>query len=323
MSDNNIETLFIIGNGFDLHHNLKCSYDDYKKYLSQNDLQWVVDFFDRNFFVYDLPPEFTRLHQNLDQCKTQSDFAQQLATNYWAKQAWNTWRCLEMILGYINGIEISKQNDALSFATEITNNISNWMKSDIVSKIPTSSCLKLPKQNCSYLNFNYTDLLEKACNIPGTIINYIHNKIGEKLEFGHANYQAISDVQNNQCIAPKVDNPALQALLDKTAADFNNNQTLLKYYKKCLKDVQAILSKNSVYWNTLTSVSRIYVLGHSMSDVDFVYFEEINRKAPSAEWIISYHNNDSKLEITETRAYKLVKERASFKDWNEIDSIFS
>lgn len=37
-------TLFIIGNGFDLHHGLATKYSDYRNWLVKHDKQVVVDF---------------------------------------------------------------------------------------------------------------------------------------------------------------------------------------------------------------------------------------------------------------------------------------
>lgn len=72
-----MKKLFIIGNGFDLHHDIKCSYDDYKVYLKNNGLEWVVDFYDSNFLPFDLPEEYTKIHKGLEYCHGDKKSTQQ------------------------------------------------------------------------------------------------------------------------------------------------------------------------------------------------------------------------------------------------------
>lgn len=44
--------LYIIGNGFDLHHRINCSYKDFRKWVYENDFA-VFDKVDEIYGVYD------------------------------------------------------------------------------------------------------------------------------------------------------------------------------------------------------------------------------------------------------------------------------
>ena len=326
-----MKNLFIIGNGFDLHHNIKCSYNDYKTYLEQHDLKWIVEFFERSFFAIDLPEEYTKIHKGLDACGRDRDkYARTLAKNYALLPTLNTWRFIEVILGCINGIPSDLASCSENFANTITAKISDWMLEEL-GDITATPKMNLPKDDCTYLTFNYTDTLEKIYNIPSDIVKHIHNKIGEKLIFGHANYQAIRECSENALSVPEVleDYPEhgltakdIQEKLNKTAQLFDKNKILEKYFRASLKDVKAILEKNQSYFESLTGVENIFVLGHSLSSVDYDYFKEIKTKAPNANWTIAYYNDSAKEDIEETDFYKKIKQKTVFKTWAEIEAIF-
>ncbi|MEE1068792.1 MAG: AbiH family protein [Fibrobacteraceae bacterium] len=327
-----MKKLFIIGNGFDLHHDIKCSYDDYKKYLEQHDLKWVVDFFERCFFAIDLPEEYTKIHKGLDACDhDRSKYAKTLAANYALLPSLNTWRFIEVILGCINGIPDDVAEISEKFASTITSKISDWMSEEL-GNITANKKMNLPIEDCSYLTFNYTDTLEKIYNIPPDIVNHIHNRIGENLIFGHANYQAIQECSEERLSVPEVieDYPEfgltkedVQKEINETAQFFDENKIMEKYFRASLKDVKAILASNQSYFEALSCVEEIYVLGHSLSSVDYDYFKEIEAKAPNANWTISYYNDSAKEDIEETAFYKKIKSKAIFKTWREIEEIFS
>ena len=130
------------------------------------------------------------------------------------------------MLGYVNGI--TDGPIAINFATVITTKISDWMRDEINTKIPKKSGLKLPKKNASYLTFNYTETLEKSCKVPSVAINHIHNKVGQQLIFGHANYEAIQDTMQPISVY-STGNPIIDNVLQKTAASFNANKYMGKY----------------------------------------------------------------------------------------------
>lgn len=44
--------LYIIGNGFDLNHNLKTSYNDYKNYLNGKDSSLINEFETFDYFIH-------------------------------------------------------------------------------------------------------------------------------------------------------------------------------------------------------------------------------------------------------------------------------
>lgn len=320
-----MKNLFVIGNGFDLYHKIPSSYGGYREYLLKKGLKWIVDFFDRSFFSFDLPEELTKVHKGIAECGNDlQKRGRLLAANFGklVSSSFNTWRCIEIVLGCINGIRGEEGKMTIEFAEIITSEISNWMKEEIEPTIPSESTLKLPSEDSSYLTFNYTDTLEKSCKISSENIIHIHNKIGEKLLFGHTNYEAIRDCSSGPMSVPDCEDPVIRACLEKTANEFNSNQYLLNYYKTTLKDVSATLEKNRGYFDSLANIENVYVLGHSLSSVDYVYFDAINKIAPNAQWLVSYYDDSAKQDIEDTPFFRQIKDKVTFKTWPELERMF-
>ena len=304
------ETLFIIGNGFDCNHCLKSSYSFYKQYLIDNGFKEYVDFFGYpNFSYLDRPEEETGIHEGLVDGMTRDQYGKQLAKNYddvfekMKKNDW-CWNELETMLSTIQGI-----NDGLfvkKFADIIIHQLPNWMSSFVKPQITAI----VPKygfpRNQLYLNFNYTELLENVYNIPASNVLHIHGKIGaSSLMFGHSQYEYIDEL---------VGQPQYGAY------------SHLNYYEDTLKDVKLNITNHNSYWNKLANVKRIYVLGHSLGDADLSYVEKISTVWPKARWFITYYvdsnGNDSRDVIKKTKAFSLIKSKAVFISWEQLNTIF-
>ena len=65
------------------------------------------------------------------------------------------------------------------------------------------------------------------------------------------------------------------------------------YFRDTYKNTEQIIRDNIDFFTSLRGVNEIFVLGHSVSDVDINYFRMINRFVDNeAEWTISYYNPD-------------------------------
>lgn len=159
--------LYIIGNGFDLHHGLKTNYKDFRKYLESTD----VDLFYRLGSYYDIngnsalwsnfEEELKRFDPSILE-ENFGDYTPNLESEDFRDRDWYD---LEV---YIKN-ELSSLKDGLQEA------LHNW-----ICEITQSSNFDERKRikldsNALYLNFNYTDLLETKYSIPREKITYIHN----------------------------------------------------------------------------------------------------------------------------------------------------
>lgn len=269
-------TLFVIGNGFDLDHNLKTSYRDFKEYLKNQ-----CSNFDESRFGYigfeempkgDIVVDETDILVNLihgiDQVSNEfwSNLEEELANvifddffdreypldedgdeDFWKKS-------------YIN-------NDNSMFFPELAKVLLNKLKEWVLSikyenVIPKDEIINLIKnKECTFLNFNYTETLEK---FYGQTCYHIHGKIGDyELQFGHNDKKDYTD----------------ELLVPYLGAE-NNIQTLKNMW---LKDTELILKNNYDFFEGLKTknINEIYFYGFSFGEVDLIYIQEIIRNIDS------------------------------------------
>jgi hypothetical protein len=67
------------------------------------------------------------------------------------------------------------------------------------------------------------------------------------------------------------------------------------------KPTETIIDQYKNYFESLSTINKVFVLGHSISEVDLPYFKEIaNNVDPNAKWTISCFNDDEPKRFTET-----------------------
>ncbi len=58
-----------------------------------------------------------------------------------------------------------------------------------------------------------------------------------------------------------------------------------------LKDTSSIIRQNQFFFNCLSEINQIIVLGHSLNEIDWPYMkEEISKTGKDKSWHISYHS---------------------------------
>ena len=129
-----------------------------------------------------------------------------------------------------------------------------------------------------FLCFNYTDTLEKTYDIPNAQILYIHGKWTDNdLLIGHNTSEKFPEEGEDDLYE---DIAGIRA--------FSTAQTSV------YKDVKGLICENKTFFDGLSSIDSVYVLGHSMSDIDFEYFIEIKKHIRiGSKWFISYYNDDN------------------------------
>jgi len=57
------------------------------------------------------------------------------------------------------------------------------------------------------------------------------------------------------------------------------------------KDTAEIIEWYAGFFNNLSDISEIIVLGHSLNDIDIPYFDRVNKAVGYATWTVSYYNS--------------------------------
>lgn len=249
------DTLYIIGNGFDLHHGLKTSYlnfrDDYVK--KKCSILWN-DLLD----IYGSAP--------------QND-------NLW-------WKDFENMLGKVDyeSLSQSRNGDALGFIKvrnlmkgKLPPLFGSWIKT-VDRQIVLNKIILMDEfdANALFFTFNYTLLLEKAYHVKEENVWHIHGTIKhpDDIVVGH-------DADAGQLVKYTQEYNEDQLRISTSYAD-NINQEALNGAKKVRNRIYLQEDKFYQYCN----IKHFIAMGFSFNDIDMPYIEKI--------WSVNEHKKDTK-----------------------------
>lgn len=299
------DRLFIIGNGFDLAHGLKTSYNDFKNYLITE---------------YDVCPrceDFLQLPKVINLRDGGIDFNGNDAANFFIQLIENiigsNWAEFEETLGELNFSDLFQEelnvydddNFINPWKTEINYEVFGYELFELmqnlklffeerIKKIHIDKSLEkteikklLKEKNAIFLNFNYTHTLEKIYDIKNVL--HIHGDVELEIYVGHGKEILESDdIYVNNCSYVGAQN------------------SILTSFKK---PVKKIIKKNKPFFTTeIKNLKEIYVFGFSFSNVDIDYFKEIFKNTNSKKIIIYLNKYDS----TKFKDYKTKLINAGF-----------
>ena len=275
------DTLYIIGNGFDLHHGLKTAYSDFRdSFASKNNKLWNM--------LYDVYGDV--INQDL----------------------W--WSDFEGMLGQIDYLNLigTRNGEALGFmkVRNLLNGMlpplfGKWIK-DMNSFVPidTSLCID---PNSLFFSFNYTLLLENSYQIKDDNIWHIHNSIrnADRIVVGH-------DSDERKLFADY-----LKYKEGKESFRYDVAEQIRNEAAKGAKCVANRVYRHKEAFLELYSNIKLYVaMGFSFNEIDIPYIKKIisvNENPSQANWKIYFHNMGEDEEIID-KLLKLGVKRDSITD---------
>ncbi|MFR9018550.1 MAG: bacteriophage abortive infection AbiH family protein [Fusobacterium sp.] len=286
--------LFIIGNGFDIAHGLKTRYTDFAEYLKIND----INLYNKICVIYKDLSDEDRLWKNFEKTMEfiDEDFIR-MDTDF----------NLEYMDEYDDElksmVEIQIQNNLIETAESLFNYFRSWASSiqtkgikELTSKIKGFD--EDEDNEDLFLTFNYNFLLEESYNVDNSQICHIHNSIDDELILGHGNKLKLEEFENESDYLNKKrydengeeNYETIEELEERLSCEEN-----LKYYEITYKDTESIIASHKEFFKGLTKIKNIYVIGHSLGDVDLPYFKEILRNISSeTKWFIYYFSDNEK-----------------------------
>lgn len=308
------ETLYIVGNGFDLYHGVASKYSDFKTYLAKHD---------RNL-LYAL--------EHLYDCKDfWGDFEQNLLTisrETFMKYITPLFPTNEVDDEHFTYAELFlSQDSAGNLIDELTENLRKhfhrWIRTLIMPPGYEKQLIKLD-HSALYLSFNYTDFIETAYGAMLDQVCYLHGKKLDKLGsiiLGHGenpensleNWHKENDkkprfqsrLKNKRNRYYNNSNPTYLAyfLEDERKGNWGSEakyhainfavERIEDYYEQSFKNFYKVLETHKGFFSSLNKIKKIIVIGHSLAKVDMPYFEkilEINANPKHIEWEISFHS---------------------------------
>lgn len=281
--------LFIIGNGFDLYHDLPTRYEDFAKYMKDS-----------------FPQEYGWLYDSIQRYSV--DYEAFLGKGDDAV----VWNDMENVLGSFEPLALTEEHrdwnspvdydgppsveiqQLLNFGLHIGEYLAGWLEcleEDIQKAHAKAWIVRLLGEGTpSILSFNYTLTLEW---LYGKEALHIHGKRDGKLIMGHGNKSG-GDV-----------------IGDDFGINRQNQKYVNGYFLKTYKDTEKVIAAYPDFFSRahLKNITDIYVLGHSLNQIDLPYFAEISKQAGNrVKWHIVYYDDIGKDEY-QKRVDRIVAEK--------------
>ncbi len=276
---NNI--LYVIGNGFDLHHGIRSRYSHFKDYLKVADKELhdaLVQYFpnDDEWSDFEATLAYLDTDEMIDHA---SMFLMSYGAENWSDSAHHDYQ-----------YELGKLIDLVT--SHLKQSFLEWVLQISIPAGAVDNRLELPP-GAKYLNFNYTPSLEKIYGIAEKDILYIHHKAVDNtsdLILGHGrNPKGLKSLNSGT------------NLEDQDVRITEGNSLLDDYFAKNYKQTKKINKENKQFFKSLEDVDEVHVLGHSVSPVDIAYFKELKKNIQSnkVKWKVSYFKNKERDEREE------------------------
>ena len=290
--------LYIIGNGFDLHHGVSSSYSSFREWLRKNDFEL--------FRLYETVCSYKALWSDFETSMAYVSRDYFLATGEMMLPDLSSdpddWTMADMMLG---------GDMARSMAEGLVDNLKkDFHKWVCTLHAPHDYVQKMlyVDDYARFLTFNYTTFLESHYGIPSSQVKYIHGVKTQKwgsLVVGHA--EDTDKLFDKWWKSKGYDKPHYNKKgkkyfkRDRIYRMYQGDSQYLpeyeavteaveSYYDDSKKPVERILSSNASYFESLHDVGIIYVWGFSFSKVDQPYIKTIvsvNDNPMALQWYVS------------------------------------
>jgi hypothetical protein len=259
--------LYIIGNGFDIFHDVKSRYSDFKNYVEKNDhglFEALEEYFNSDELWSDF--EETLAHIDTDKITDDaSDFLEPYGADDWSDAFHHDYQ-----------YEVQKAIDIVTIT--LKEQFTRWI---LNLEIPQLAKLNLAPTSI-YLTFNYTDTLERNYKISPPQIVYIHNKAisdTSTLILGHSRQPIPENALEKQ-----------EDWEDQDVRVMEGNRILDRYFIQTYKNTEEIISEKKYFFSQLFLINEVFVLGHSISPVDLNYFQEVHKSVQKGcNWTVSFY----------------------------------
>ncbi len=284
--ENPSSVLVVVGNGFDLMHGVKSSYWDFQKTIGKNSLLrfYMETYLDTEDLWSNLEDSLGRLNYSMF---LDSNIIDMWLDNFGAydpdAQAADFFGAVETAIA-----------PTFEIPRELNQRLKKWVKTLSVESLDRP--FTMLQGDYKVLSFNYTEFIEDLYGARQENICYIHGcrknrkncKPGE-LILGHKPGMEDEQWDKVKLKTFKFKNPYKRYIMEsalETAA-----REAAWYDEATTKKSSDIINNHRQFFDELSVISEVYVIGHSLSKVDYPYFREVCKET-DAKWYIGYHSLD-------------------------------
>lgn len=253
-----MSTLYVIGNGFDLKHNIPSRYSDFAKFVMNNDYE---------------------LFQQVERCLLNLSPNNSLWCNF--EEALGTQNLSELSKDVKRNGKINRDYPIGINDVDLKDSMKEWILS-LKQYISIGSLVEKKyyfESNACFLSFNYTNTLEDIYKIDKSRIHHIHGFVDGKDKQEAESYAGYIYGHGLRNADIKLDN-----------CDEYEKQDLKQTIESFAKDIRTNLLYELISQHS--DITDIVVLGHSLGLVDKPYFETLKNKFVNCHWQIGYFDDN-------------------------------
>lgn len=289
-----MKTLYIIGNGFDIAHGLDTSYWNFRTYLENVDYEFLLAFeklyniawLDQTEYGYS-----ERVQKKWDKAikeKLWSEFEQNIGVPDIQSMLDNSSSILDNLCLESGNIGIQDTMDEywkqeFGFVSKLQSYVKDWIEQIDIKHIAPKKKALIGDIDSYYLNFNYTNLLEEIYGIDNVL--HIHGSVGKNADIdpfmGHCNSDMITEHEQKFHEAYESS--------DEGSASIHN--AIVNYLNEIYKDTSQYIFFNKYFFQRLKEVDNVIIIGWSAGEVDIPYLCRIRDSiSKSAKWTVYYYD---------------------------------
>ena len=293
-----MSTLYLFGNGFDIAHGVKTPYSAFRDYLEEHHETFLR--------------RFEEMYHILPLDDTEPWYTEE-AQQKWNKRVYKAlWENFEADIGnpdtdgmydfavsLTDGMPSEGVVDTLNdywreeygFSSNLQKYVLEWLQ----NTIDTSKCCCRKKELINansdyYINFNYTDTLERVYGIKSVL--HIHGGVSSCSHIppimGHGNKFLVDSHREK----------AQKYFEENIEWAYAIHRAIANFAQSLYKDTDLIISRNEQFFSRLSDVEEIITLGLSFGDVDVPYLERIVHEInPQTKWRVYYYTPEDKARL--------------------------
>lgn len=260
--------LFLIGNGFDRWQGLSTSYDQFRKYYRSN-IRAVTEELHNKTTVNEASDLITPVEMIYGEIFSPEALPEEF---FWNFESSTALLDDQNIINYFGKSDRGLYNlqETVREAREILQKIfGDWIESVVID--PADLGYRFD-DSCYFINFNYTDTLQKRFGVDPKNDYHIHGEADdpESIVFGHSTHPetAFQELMEQKLIRT-LDGKKSKRLRGLYLIEDALYETD-KHVQDNIDDLCEFMVLDGVH---IEDITDIYVLGHSFAEPDYEYFE--------------------------------------------------
>ncbi|EPW6707051.1 bacteriophage abortive infection AbiH family protein [Vibrio parahaemolyticus] len=292
--------LYVIGNGFDVHHGLDTRYTSFGLYLKNNYWETYELLLDYYGFA-ELDPDFPTtmsdpLWSEFETSMSLLDKDSVLEANMDAMPNYSSddFRDRDRYT-----LEIEMERILGLLTTDLYKAFKEFILAVQFPQFDHSRSVNIDR-NAVYLTFNYTDTLSQYYAIPDENVLFIHGKADEHVDeliLGHG--VEPENFKEKPAEPPSgLSDEDLERWMEYQSDQYDysferGKDAINQYFSATFKGTGQIIKNNEDFFAKLGNIKEVYILGHSLADVDLPYIKKLDQSVrPDAKWVVTFYDPD-------------------------------